>query len=297
METICLNPDFSTTRLLIKGGPVSRVQLIAKGPDGGLRKAGYTKAASRSNPIVCIITVTLNGAKFLEQTIKSVLGLAYPNVEFIIIDGGSKDGTVDILRKYNEQIDYWVSEPDEGLYDAMNKAWLLANDQAFILYLGAGDTIISLPDNMSAYKSDQIIYGIVMLSPTKMVLSMADARLRFRDTLHHQALLVNKLIHPEPPFNTRFKIGADFDFKQRLYKEGHEFVESKTFLSSVVPYGVSGTLHFRDIFHFREVFEIVKKNYGIFSALLALVFCFFYIPRALVYPRVKTKKASSNGPF
>ena len=297
MEIVCLNSKYSTTRSLIKCDKSNQAPSIPNRVDGGLRKAGFGKAASDSNPLVTIITVTFNDAQFLEQTIKSVLEQEYSNIEYIIIDGGSKDGTVDILLKYNEQIDYWVSEPDEGLYDAMNKAWLLANDQAFILYLGAGDTIISLPDNMSAYKSDQIIYGIVMLSPTKMVLSMADARLRFRDTLHHQALLVNKLIHPEPPFNTRFKIGADFDFKQRLYKEGHEFVESKTFLSSVVPYGVSGTLHFRDIFHFREVFEIVKKNYGIFSALLALVFCFFYIPRALVYPRVKTKKASSNGPF
>jgi glycosyltransferase involved in cell wall biosynthesis len=277
--------------MLVKGGPASRVQFIVKGPDGGLRKAGYTKAASRSNPVVCIITVTLNGAKFLEQTIKSVLGLAYPNVEFIIIDGGSKDGTVDILRKYNEQIDYWVSEPDEGIYDAMNKAWLLANDRAFILYLGAGDTITSLPDNMSAYKSDQIIYGIVMLSPTKIVFSRADTRLCFRNTLHHQALLINKSLHPEPPFNTRFKIDADFDFNQRLYKKGYEFVESKTFLSSVLPYGVSRTLHFRD------VFKVVKKNYGIFPAFLAMVFCFFYIPRVLVYPLIKTKKASFNGPF
>jgi glycosyltransferase involved in cell wall biosynthesis len=284
METICLNPKFSTTRQLIKGGVGCGVPFVVKGPEGGLRKAGYTKATSRSNPVVCIITVALNGAKFLERTIESVLELKYPNIEYIVIDGGSKDGTVDILRKFDEQIDYWVSEPDEGIYDAMNKGWLLANDRAFILYLGAGDTIISLPDDMSVYRSDQIIYGAVMLNPTKVFFSRADARLRFRNTLHHQALLINKSLHPEPPFNAGFKIDADFDFNQRLYKEGHEFVESKNFLSSVLPCGVSRTLHFR------EMFTIVKNNYGIFSALLALVFCFFYIPRVLVYPLIKTKK-------
>jgi glycosyltransferase involved in cell wall biosynthesis len=290
METICLNPEFSTTRLLVKDKP--RIWPNVKGPEGGLRKAGYTKVSSPSNPVVCIITVTLNSVKFIEQTIKSVLRLTYPNVELIIIDGGSKDGTVDILRKYNDKIDYWMSEPDEGLYYAMNKAWFLANDQAFILVLGAGDTIISLPENLSSYRSDQIIYGIVKLSPTKIVRSMADWRMRFRDTLHHQALLVNKSINPELPFDTRFKIGADFDFEQRLYKRGYEFVESKTFISGVVPYGASGKL-----FQVGDSYRVVKKNYGIFSAIIAVSLCFLTIPRIIIYPRVKTIKSPLNKPF
>jgi glycosyltransferase involved in cell wall biosynthesis len=256
METICLNPKFSTTRLLIKGGPVSPIPFVAKGPDGGLRKAGYTKAAGRSNPVVCIITVTLNGVKFLEQTIESVLGLAYPNVEFIIIDGGSKDGTVDILLKYNEQIDYWVSEPDEGIYDAMNKGWSLANEQSFILYLGAGDTIISLPSNMAAYKSNQIIYGKVMLGAGKTFESKADFRLRLTNTLHHQALLINKSIHPGPPFDRKFKVYADFDFSQRLYKKGFKFVKSENFLSSASPAGASKT------YYRGEMANIIRKNFG-----------------------------------
>jgi glycosyltransferase involved in cell wall biosynthesis len=230
--------------------------------DGGLRKAHLWKAASDSNPLVTIITVTFNGAHFLEQTIRSVLELAYSNIEYIIIDGGSKDGTLDILRKYNEQIDYWVSEPDEGIYDAMNKGWSLANEKAFILYLGAGDTIISLPDNMSAYKSNQIIYGKVMLGAGKTFESKADFRLRLTNTLHHQALLINKLIHPGPPFDRKFKVYADFDFSQRLYKKGFKFVKSENFLSSALPAGASKT-HYRS-----EMAAVIRKNYGPFYAAL-----------------------------
>jgi len=72
-------------------------------------------------PLVSIITVVYNGEKYLEQTIQSVINQTYENIEYIIIDGGSTDGTIDIIKKYSEYISYWVSEPDKGLYDAMNK--------------------------------------------------------------------------------------------------------------------------------------------------------------------------------
>jgi glycosyltransferase involved in cell wall biosynthesis len=262
METICLNPDFSTTRSLIKSESAARIQFIAKGPDGGLRKAGYSKIAGAQNPLVSIITVTFNNAKFLEKTIKSVLEQEYSNIEYIIIDGGSKDGTIDILRKYNDQIDYWVSEPDDGIYDAMNKGWSLANEQAFILFLGSGDTILSLPRDIAQYKNTEIIFGKVLLGEGKVFVSQANFKLRISNTLHHQALLVNKSIHPQPPFDRRFKTFADFDFNQRLYKEGYKFVKSENFLASAAPAGASG------ISNIGEVTSLIRKNFGLFFACL-----------------------------
>jgi glycosyltransferase involved in cell wall biosynthesis len=71
-------------------------------------------------PLVTIITVVFNGAKTLEQTIQSVINQAYQNIEYIIIDGGSTDGTLEIIKKYEKHISYWHSKPDKGLYDAMN---------------------------------------------------------------------------------------------------------------------------------------------------------------------------------
>ena len=73
-----------------------------------------------NHPLISIITVVYNGAKTLEQTIQSVINQPYNNIEYIIIDGGSTDGTLDIIKEYENHISQWVSEPDKGLYDAMN---------------------------------------------------------------------------------------------------------------------------------------------------------------------------------
>ena len=82
-----------------------------------------------NDPLISIVTVSYNAVATIEQTILSVINQTYPNIEYIIIDGGSKDGTIDIIRKYADQIAYWVSEPDEGIYDAMNKGIKIATGE------------------------------------------------------------------------------------------------------------------------------------------------------------------------
>ena len=72
-------------------------------------------------PKISIVTPVFNQVKYLEETIQSILSQGYPNLEYIIIDGGSTDGTVDIIKKYESQLAYWVSEPDKGMYDALQK--------------------------------------------------------------------------------------------------------------------------------------------------------------------------------
>ena len=101
--------------------------------EGGLRMQGYLKKAYEHKPLISIVTVVLNDAKHLEQAIKSVLGQTYDNIEYLIIDGGSTDGTLDIIRKHEKAIDYWVSEPDSGIYDAMNKGVSLATGDLIAL--------------------------------------------------------------------------------------------------------------------------------------------------------------------
>jgi hypothetical protein len=88
--------------------------------EGGLRIKGYFKKSLDNKPSISIITVVYNGEKYLEETIKSVITQTYDNVEYIIIDGGSTDGTLDIIKKYEDYIDYWVSEKDGGMYNAIN---------------------------------------------------------------------------------------------------------------------------------------------------------------------------------
>ena len=87
---------------------------------------------------ISIITVSYNAAATIERTILSVIRQTYPHMEYIVIDGGSTDGTVDIIRKYEDQIAYWVSEPDQGIYDAMNKGIRRATGD-YIYFLGADD--------------------------------------------------------------------------------------------------------------------------------------------------------------
>ena len=120
--------------------------------EGGLRKQGLLKSVQlnktafeepeyQKRPLVTIITVVFNGAATIRNTIQSVINQDYENIEYIIIDAGSTDGTLDIIREYDDVIDYWVSEPDHGIYDAWNKGVSLAAGE-WVAFLGADDTYL-----------------------------------------------------------------------------------------------------------------------------------------------------------
>jgi len=96
----------------------------------------------KNNPLVSIITVVFNNKDTIESTIKSVLGQTYKNIEYIVVDGGSTDGTVDVIKKYDKYISKWVSEPDNGIYDAMNKGLKLATGD-IVGFLNADDVLNS----------------------------------------------------------------------------------------------------------------------------------------------------------
>ncbi len=214
---------------------------------------------------ISIITVVKDGARYLEETILSVIEKkTTAEIDYIVIDGGSTDGTADIIRKYVDQISYFISEPDNGIYDAMNKGWAIAADNSFILFLGAGDKIISLPNAMSCYQQGDVVYGSVRIDDKTVFKPRADFHLNLYNSLHHQALLVNKALHPTPPFNCRYRIYADFDFNQRLKKNGAHFVYSPDFVGYACPGGVS------DRRCFTESLSIISKNFGFSWATLAM---------------------------
>lgn len=216
-------------------------------------------------PMITIITVVFNAEKYLESTIKSVINQSYKNVEYIIIDGGSTDGTVDIIKKYQGRIKYWISEIDRGIYDAMNKGWAVAKENSYVLFLGAGDRIEQLPD-LSKYAGFTGIFGNVSLGNNRLYRSSADIRIKLGNTLHHQALLIHKSIHPLPPFNLNYRAYADYDFNARLYRQGIKFIFDKSFQSYALPGGLT------EKFHVKESLLIVKENFGTFWELIANIY-------------------------
>ncbi|MFC7300108.1 glycosyltransferase family 2 protein [Herminiimonas aquatilis] len=124
---------------------------------------------TESQPLLTVIVAVFNGAKTLQQCIDSVAHQTYENIELIIIDGGSQDGTVDLLKKNSEQISYWVSEPDRGIYNAWNKALAQATGD-WICFLGAddylwnADVMFKFAHSLNSVQpSMYVAYGQVML--------------------------------------------------------------------------------------------------------------------------------------
>jgi Glycosyl transferase family 2 len=144
------SPTYPTKLNLVTEAPPARQQNLAThlfqttGTDqlqtGGLRTRGLFKTAPPELPLLSIVTVVYNGAKYLEQTIQSVIHQSYPHLEYIIVDGGSTDGTLEIIRRYADHINYWISDADSGIYCAMNKGTRLAQG-SHVLHLNADDLL------------------------------------------------------------------------------------------------------------------------------------------------------------
>lgn len=119
-------------------------------------------------PKISVVTVCYNAVKDIEKTILSVINQTYPNIEYIIIDGGSKDGTMDVVNRYKDKIDVIVSEPDKGIYDAMNKGIDRATGE-WINFMNAGDCFMEEDTINKVFTKDideckSVLYGDVELS-------------------------------------------------------------------------------------------------------------------------------------
>jgi len=291
-DVICLDPTHSTTRMLVAEEHLLKREVEdmfesvlflpeCKGRqgEGGLRTQGYFKANQAGKPLITVITVVFNGEQFLEETIQSVINQTYDNIEYIVVDGVSTDGSLAIIKKYEDRIDYWISEPDEGIYVAMNKGWVAASSESFILYLGAGDKILSLPHNMGSFATKDVPYGNVQVG-SRAFAGRIGFVLKCNNTLHHQALLVHKSFHPTPPFDINFEMYADFDFNQRLLKWNANFVYAPEFRSYALPGGVSSNKDYV------EILRVVRKNFGLLFSLFALSY--------LVIAKVLRKRTADN---
>lgn len=167
-------------------------------------------------PKLSIITVNLNNAEGLKKTIESVVSQTFSDYEYIIIDGGSTDGSKEIIEKYADKITYWVSEPDNGIYNGMNKGIKIAKGE-YINFLNSGDTYISekvLENAFSKNYSEDILYGNIKTEtqnfkfPEKLTLKSF-----FKGTIGHSSSFIKKtLFETYGLYNENFKIVSDWAF-------------------------------------------------------------------------------------
>lgn len=257
-----------------------------KSSEGGLRMKGYCKKSYLDKPLVSIITVIYNGEAYIEQTILSVLNQTYDNVEYIIIDGESTDGTVDIIKKYEEKIDYWVSEKDNGIYDAMNKGIMLASG-VWINLLNAGDIFCNnsvLMNVVSDLNTDSINnYGVV--AGAYILERNGEKRFPEKNINHvkyggllscHQAILFNKhILKDSIYYDLRYMICSDNDMMMRIVKNN---IKVK-YLDQAICYFQDGGISSDRTLHrkmSKEKYLAIYRNFGLFGLIKAAFYNKFF---------------------
>lgn len=218
----------------------------------------------KNKPLISIITVVYNDEKFLEETIKSVINQTYNNVEYIIIDGASTDGTVDIIKKYEDVIDYWVSERDSGIYDAMNKGIDVASGK-WINFMNAGDgfyndDILEKIFTLNTFKNVDIIYGnhnVIYPNKTRIVKAGNIDDIWKGSQFCHQSAFVSAKVQKTNKFNLSNRIGADFELFYYLYKQKMYF---KYIDSIVANYSAGGLSDIKRVDSIVGRWNVINKN-------------------------------------
>ena len=276
---ICLDERYSTTRMVVRGEPgiegsgskTQRQLFLPAKPEridcGGLRTAGYFKSSSDDKPLISVVTVVRNNAGNLEETISSVLGQSYENIEYIVIDGGSDDGTLDIIKKYDNQIDYWISEPDKGISEALNKG-LSCQTGEWVNFLSSGDCFVDryvIERNLEYFRDQSrcIITGFSRfgrITIPKTVRANHEA-LQVKALISSEASFVRRRVHEKIGYyDESLKVRMDYDFWMRALGE-FDF----TFLDEIlVDYAVGGFSGRNIRLFYKEEMAINKrclKNY------------------------------------
>ena len=234
------------------------------------------------HPVFSIITVVFNGESILPGTIESVRMQTYPNIEYIIVDGASRDRSLDIIRAAASEMPHlrWISEPDKGLYDAMNKGLRLATGD-FVWFLNGGDHLHA-PDTVekvAALTTPQtdVLYGETLLvndarQPAGIMSELSTRhvpeRLTWRDYLGgmlvvHQSFVARRSL---APFYVQNNLCADFDWCIRILKKSRENVHTHLILTDYLMGGLSKQRHRQSL---KDRFSVMREHFGLVPTLLA----------------------------
>ena len=242
------------------------------------------------SPLISIITVVYNSGDLLKKTIESIRNQKYPRIEYIVVDGASTDHTVDVIKSGLDVVTRWISEPDKGLYDAMNKGMDMAEGDYF-WFINAGDEIYNetiLSDIFSS-KGDQsdIYYGETMIIDRErkeigMRRLKAPENLSWKDLINgmvvcHQSFIVRRGIAPH--YDLNYKIAADYAWMLQSLKNAGSITNTKMILSRFLEGGLNKEHIPRAL---TERFRIMARHYGTLKVLfmhfiLGTRFLFFVI--------------------
>lgn len=192
-----------------------------------------------THPKVSVITVCYNASSLLEKTILSVQAQQYDALEYIVVDGMSADGTADTIRNHATAITRWVSEPDNGIYDAMNKAVGMATGQ-WAIFLNAGDTFAAndvLSRIFAEPRQADVIYGDVIKNGT--VTRAEPPHNAHRMYFCHQSCLTSIQVLRQFPYDTTHRLSADFKLYKQLWKAGKRFLQLPLAIANFDTTGVS----------------------------------------------------------
>ncbi len=224
-------------------------------------------------PVLTVITVVYNNVKHIERTLLSVINQTYKNIEYIVIDGASSDGTLEIINQYRNKIATIISEKDDGIYWAMNKGLNLAKGD-YVLFMNSGDEIFenTTVEKIFLFPYADIYYGETLMinddleilgqrrhkSPEKLNLNS----FKYGLSVSHQAIYIKtKLLQP---YNTNFKLSADIDWILNALKRAKTVSNTNMYVAKYLVGGISKTKHWQSL---KERFLIFKAYYGLLPTL------------------------------
>ena len=236
--------------------------------------------------VISIVTVVYNAAETLDLTMSSVLNQTYKNIEYIIIDGGSTDGSLEIIKKYESRLSSFISEQDDGIYNAMNKGIDLANGD-WIYFLGADDILFSpliIQELVVKFKDlDGIYYGNAYLrNAHRMYNGQINKWSIALGNISHQAIFYPKSRFKNKKYDESYKLLADHIYNIELYKDySNSFIYIPTIVAIYNDLGRSSINI--DLKYEKNIISVIQKNLGFM--------CGLYVwTRRLLYSFQKNKK-------
>src|SRR5258706_2366015 len=184
----------------------------------------------RPMPKVTVVTVVLNAVGVIDRTLKSVIAQDYPNLQYIVVDGCSNDGTLELLKKYGDKIDKLISERDGGIYEAMNKGTSVATGE-LIMFMNAGDlfvdsSVITRVFSVRDWEECDVVYGDGIFSNNiRRLKERAPDQVTLTDGngFSHQSTFIRTAVQRKYGFDVDERIAADYDLFLRLYKDKKVF--------------------------------------------------------------------------